>query len=162
MIKKTTILLSVLLVSFYSCGKQNSSSESLEPKDEYDINSEQYSKTPSEILTEKEEPTLDDLFEVYHYIYSKGNVVKAETNVLFVNGKNDELQITVDMPDGKTYEYNLTDKVSLGVVKGLDSYLYTSDKNDNINVFFKNGREMMGMKAGSESFVFMNTSNYKE
>jgi hypothetical protein len=106
--------------------------------------------------------TLDDLFEVYHYIYSKGNVIKAETNVLFVDGKNDELQITIDMPDGKTYEYNLTNKVSLGIVKGLDSYLYTSDENDKINVFFKNGREMMGMAAGKEDFVFMNTPNYKE
>lgn len=168
MIKKTTLLIA-LLICIYSCGKKEESTVTPEPKYEYDTNSEQYSEPPSEtvtpnnenIVTEKSEPTLDDLFEVYHYIYSKGNTVKAETNVLFVDGKNDELQITIDMPDGKMYEYNLTDKVSLGVVKGLDSYLYTSDENDKINVFFKNGREMMGMKAGSESFVFMNTPNYK-
>jgi hypothetical protein len=168
MIKKTTLLFA-LLMCIYSCGKKEESTITPEPKYEYDTNSEQYSGPPSEtvtpqnenIVTEKSEPTLDDLFEVYHYIYSKGNVVKAETNVLFVDGKNDELQITVDMPNGKTYEYNLTDKVSLGVLKGLDSYLYISDENDKINVFFKNGREMMGMTAGSESFVFMNTPNYK-
>lgn len=167
MIKKITLLFA-LLMCIYSCGKKEESTVTSEPKYEYDPNSEQYSKD-SDTLTQyentvvqKAEPTLDEQFEVYHYIYSKGNVVKAETNVLFVDGKNDELQIIVDMPDGKTYEYNLTDKVSLGVLKGLDSYLYTSDENDKINVFFKNGREMMGMKSGSESFVFMNTPDYKE
>ncbi|TCN50014.1 hypothetical protein D0809_24030 [Flavobacterium circumlabens] len=166
MIKKATISL-MLLVCFYSCGKQEASTVTPEPTYEYDPNSEQYSYE-SDTLTKyenavvkKSEPTLDEQFEVYHYIYSKGNVVKAETNVLFVDGKNDDLQIIVDMPNGKTYEYNLTDKVSLGVLKGLDSYLYTSDENDKINVFFKNGREMMGMKSGSENFVFMNTPNYK-
>lgn len=152
----------MLLLSIYSCGKQESSTETSDPTYKYGTNSEYFSKTPSETLTEKGEPTLDEIFEVYHYIYSKGNVVKAETNVLFVDGKNDELQITVDMPNGETYEYNLTDKVSLGILKGLDTYLYTSDENEKINVFFKNAREMIGMTSGSESFVFMNTPNYKE
>lgn len=66
------------------------------------------------------------------------------------------------MPDGKMYEYNLSDKVSLGVVNGLDSNLYTSDENDKISVFFKNGREMMGIAVGKEDFVFMNTPDYKK
>lgn len=145
----------------YSCKdserKDNYNIDNLETNSSTEYNNSESSNQEMTYEGQK----LDDLFEVYHYIYSKGNVVEAETNVLFVDGKNDELQITVDMPDGKTYEYNLTDKVSLGVVNGLDSYLYTSDENDKINVFFKNGREMMGMAAGKEDFVFMNTPNYK-
>lgn len=98
MIKKATVSL-MLLLSFYSCGKQESNTVKQEPKYEYNPNSEQYSKD-SDTLTQykntvvkKTEPTLDEQFEVYHYVYSKGNVVEAETNVLFVDGKNDELQI---------------------------------------------------------------------
>lgn len=106
--------------------------------------------------------TTDELFEVYHYIYSKGTVIKAETNVLFVDGKNNELQVTIDMPDGNTFEYYLKNKVDLGKINGLDSYLYTTDDNEKINVFFKNGREMMGFAAGKQDFVFMNTPDYKE
>ncbi len=106
--------------------------------------------------------TTDELFEVYHYIYSKGNVIEAETNVLFVEGKNDELQVTVDMPNGKTFEYYLKNKVDLGTINGLDSYLYTTDEGEKINVSFKNGREMMGFVAGKQDFVFMNTPDYKE
>lgn len=168
MIKKATVLFSVILICFYSCGKKEPSAVIKEPTYEYDPHSEQYSYEADTLAqyenqqTLKEQPTPDDLFEVYHYIYSKRNVVKAEINVLFVGGKNDELQIMIDMPDGKTYEYNLTDKVSLGVLKGMDSYMYTSDNNEKINVFFKDGRKMMGMVSGKEDFVFMNTPNYKE
>ncbi|CAA9201537.1 hypothetical protein [Flavobacterium collinsii] len=167
MIKKVTILIIVLLF-INSCGKQETNSLTPESKYEYDSNSEQYSKA-SDTFTQYEntvkkkvEQTTDELFEVYHYIYSKGNVVEAETNVLFVDGKNDELQIIIDMPNGKTYEYNLADKVSLGILKGMDSYMYTSDNNEKINVFFKDGRKMMGMTSGKEDFVFMNISSYKE
>lgn len=168
MIKKTNVLLSVLLMCFYSCGKKEST-VTPESTYEYEPNYEQNSKNVTDTVTqfensvvEKTEPTPDELFEVYHYIYSKGNVVKAETNVLFVDEKNDELQITVDMPNGKTYEYYLNNKVSLGLIKGMDSYMYTSDNNEKINVFFKDGRKMMGMVAGKEDFVFMNTPNYEE
>ncbi|MCI9844119.1 hypothetical protein [Flavobacterium pectinovorum] len=165
MIKKVNILFSVILIGFYSCGKKEITTATKEPTYEYDTNSEQYSYEADTLTQYKnqqrleEEPTPDELFEVYYYIYSKGNVIKAETNVLFVSGKNDELQIIIDMPDGKTYEYNLTDKVSLGVLKGMDSYVYTSDNNEKINIFFKDGHKMMGMKSGKEDFVFMNTIN---
>jgi hypothetical protein len=167
MIKKTTILFT-LLICIYSCGKKEESTVTPEPKYEYDTNSEQYSGPPSanvtpqyeNAVTEKSEPTLDELFEVYRYMYSKGTVLNAETNVLFVDGKNDELQITIDMPDGQTHELYLTDKISLGVIKGIDSYMYTSDANEQINIYFKNGRERMGLTSGKESFVFMNTPNY--
>lgn len=104
----------------------------------------------------------DDLFEVYHYIYSKGTVIPAETNVLFVDGKNDELQVTVDMPNGDTFVYKLTDKVGLGKINGLDGYLYKSQNNEDIQIFFHNGREMMGFADETNDFVFMNTPNYKE
>lgn len=161
-IKVIYIFIFSFLMLVYSCKKSESNNN-------YNINNLENNSTTEYSNNDSinQEPTyqgqkLDDLFEVYHYIYSKGNVIEAETNVLFVDGKNDELQITIDMPDGKTYEYNLTDKVSLGVIKGLDSYLYNSDENDKINVFFKNGREMMGMAAGKEDFVFMNTPDYKD
>lgn len=106
---------------------------------------------------------LEDQFEVYKYIYSNGVVTKAETNVLFVNGKMDELQIISDMPDGQTVEINLINPVSLGVIKGMDSYIYTSasDNNKEVNVFFHNGREMLGITQGNESIVFMNTPKYE-
>lgn len=170
MIKKATVFLSVLLICFYSCGKKEPNNEITEPKYEYDPNSEQYSKD-SDILSQyentvvkKAEPTLDEQFEVYHYIYSNENVTKAEVNVLFVNGKKDELQIIIDTPDGQSAEINLINPVSLGVIKGMDSYIYTSpsDNNKQVNVFFHNGRKMMGMTLGNESVVFMNTPNYKE
>jgi len=169
MIKKTTVSI-MLVLCFYSCGKQESSPVTSEPKYEYDPNSEQYSKA-SDTLTQyentvvkKAEPTLDEQFEVYHYIYSNGNVTKAEINVLFVDGKKDELQIIIDTPDGQSAEINLINPVSLGVIKGMDSYIYTStsDNNKQVNVYFHNGRKMMGMTMGDQSVVFMNTPNYKE
>lgn len=158
------------LLCFYSCGKQEASTVTLEPKYEYDPNSEQYSKA-SDTLTQYEntvvkkvEPTLDEQFEVYHYIYSNGNVTKAEINVLFVDGKKDELQIIIDTSDGQSTEIKLINPVSLGVIKGMNSYIYTStsDNNKQVNVYFHNGRKMMGMTMGDQSVVFMNTSNYKE
>ncbi|KDN56191.1 hypothetical protein FEM21_07430 [Flavobacterium seoulense] len=160
----------MLVLCFYSCGKQEASPVTLEPKYEYDPNSEQYSKA-SDTLTQyentvvkKAEPTLDEQFEVYHYIYSNGNVTKAEINVLFVDGKKHELQIIIDTPDGQNAEINLINPVSLGVIKGMDSYIYTStsDNNKQVNVYFHNGRKMMGMTMGDQSVVFMNTPNYKE
>ncbi len=153
----------------YSCGKKEESTVTPEPKYEYDPNSEQYSND-SDTLTQyenavakKSEPTLDEQFEVYNYIYSNGNVTKAEVNVLFVDGKKDELQIIIDSPDGQSVEINLIDPVSLGVIKGMDSYIYTStsDNNKKVNVFFHNGRKMMGMTMNNQSVVFMNTPNYK-
>jgi len=169
MIKKTTLLFA-LLMCIYSCGKKEESTVTPEPKYEYDPNSEQYSKD-SDTLTQyentvvkKTEPTLDEQFEVYNYIYSNGNVTKAEVNVLFVDGKKDELQIIIDSPDGQSVEINLNDPVSLGVIKGMDSYIYTStsDNNKKVNVFFHNRRKMMGMTMDNQSVVFMNTPNYKE
>lgn len=160
----------MLLLCFYSCGKQEASTITSEPKYEYDPNSEQYSKA-SDTLTQyentvvkKAEPTLDEQFEVYHYIYSNGNVTKAEINVLFVDGRKDELQIIIDTPGGQSAEINLINPVSLGVIKGMDSYIYTStsDNNKQVNVYFHNGRKMMGMTMGDQSVVFMNTPNYKE
>ena len=46
----------------------------------------------------------------------------------------------------------------------MDSYIYTStsDNNKQVNVYFHNGRKMMGMTMGDQSVVFMNTPNYKE
>lgn len=169
MIKKAIVSI-MLLLCFYSCGKQEASTVTPEPKYEYDPNSEQYSKA-SDTLTQyentavkKAEPTPDEQFEVYHYIYSNRNVTKAEINVLFVDGKKDELQIIIDTPDGQSAEINLINPVSLGVIKGMDSYIYTSpsDNNKQVNVFFHNGRKMMGMTLGNQSVVFMNTPNYKE
>lgn len=169
MINKKTILFA-LLVCIYSCGKKEPSNITPESTYEYDPNSEQYSKA-SDTLTQyentvvkKTEPTLDEQFEVYNYIYSNGNVTKAEVNVLFVDGKKDELQIIIDSPDGQSVEINLVDPVSLGVIKGMDSYIYTStsDNNKQVNVFFHNGRKMMGMTMNNQSVVFMNTPNYKE
>ncbi|MCD0476535.1 hypothetical protein LPB87_19240 [Flavobacterium sp. EDS] len=169
MIKKATVSL-MLLLCFYSCGKQEASTVIPESKYEYDPNSEQYSKA-SDTFTQYEntavkkvEPTPDEQFEVYHYIYSNGNVTKAEINVLFVNGKKEELQIIIDMPDGRGAEINLINPVSLGIIKGMDSYVYTStsDNNKQVNVFFRNGRRMMGMTLDNQSVVFMNTPNYKE
>lgn len=169
MIKKATVSL-MLLLCFYSCGKQEASTVIPESKYEYDPNSEQYSKA-SDTFTQYEntavkkvEPTPDEQFEVYHYIYSNGNVTKAEINVLFVNGKKEELQIIIDMPDGQGAEINLINPVSLGIIKGMDSYVYTStsDNNKQVNVFFRNGRRMMGMTLDNQSVVFMNTPNYKE
>ncbi|MBF4493183.1 hypothetical protein IR010_11575 [Flavobacterium sp. MR2016-29] len=115
----------------------------------------------SEVTTN--EATVDDQFEVYNYIYSKGVVTKAETNLLFVNGKMDELQIISDMPDGQTVEISLINPVSLGIIKEMDSYIYTStsDKNKEVNVFFHNGREMIGITQGNKSIIFMNTPDYK-
>lgn len=109
-----------------------------------------------------EEPTPEELFEVYHYIYSKSTVIKAETNVLFVDGKNDELQITVDMPNGQTFVYNLTNKVGLGKINGLDGYLYKSQHNEDIQIFFHQGRKMIGFADSTSDFIFMNDPNYKE
>jgi cell division protein YceG involved in septum cleavage len=164
--KILTVLFVFLFVSVISCAKKEQTKEMQEDIDNYnqvfEQNSEQYSSDSINQETTYEGHKLDDLFEVYHYIYSKGNVIKAETNVLFKNGQNDELQIIIDMPNGEMYEYSLSEKVSLGVVEGLNSYLYTSDENDKINVFFKNGREMMGITSGKESFVFMNTPDYVE
>lgn len=163
--KTFSIIMVIVIIAFFliwkcSCNKSENDNNinNLETNSttEYNNNDSINQETTSK------EPTLDDLFEVYNYMYSKGTVLKAETNVLFVNGKNDELQITIDMPDGETHEFYLTDKVSLGIVKGIDSYTYTSDSNEQINIFFKNGREMMGMTSGKESFVFMNTPDYKE
>lgn len=84
-------------------------------------------------------------------------VTKTETNVLFVNGKMEELQIISDMPDSQTVEINLVNPVSLGIIKGMDSYIYTStsDNNKEINVFFHNAREMLDIKQGNESIIFM-------
>ncbi|SHL06945.1 hypothetical protein [Flavobacterium chilense] len=170
MIKKTTVLL-MLIICFYSCGKQEKSNITTEPKYEYDPNSEQYSKSSSDTVVqyentnvEKVELTPDEQFEVYHYIYSNGIVTKAEVNVLFVDGKKDELQIIIDTPDGQSVEINLVHPVSLGIIKGMDSYVYTStsDNNKEVNVYFHNGRKMMGMTLGNQSVVFMNTRNYKE
>lgn len=109
------------------------------------------------------EATVDDQFEVYNYIYSKGVVTKAETNVLFVDGKINELQIISDMPDGQTVEINLINPVSLGIIKGMDSYIYASasENNEEVNVFFHNGREMLGITKGKESIIFMNTPEYE-
>ncbi|KFF18828.1 hypothetical protein [Flavobacterium hydatis] len=169
MIKKVTVSI-ILFLCFYSCGKQEASTVTSEPKYEYDINSEQYSKA-SDTLTQYEnavvknaEPTPDGQFEVYHYMYSNGNVTKAEINVLFVNGKKDELQVIIDTPDGQSAEINLMNPISLGMIKGMDSYIYTStsDNNKQVNVFFHNGRKMMGMTLDNQSVVFMNTPNYSE
>ncbi len=151
-------LLFMFLIFRCSCGESEPKTNNPIAADELNYNNQ---------IKDVPEPTVDghttdDLFEVYHYIYSKGNVIEAETNVLFVDGKNDELQVTVDMPNGKTFEYYLKDKVDLGRINGLDSFLYTTDKGEKINVSFKNGREMMGFVAGKEDFVFMNTPNFKE
>jgi hypothetical protein len=170
MVKKSTLLFSVLLMCFYSCKKAEPIDLTPEQNYEYETNSEQNSyenDTLKQYQTEqtaKEEPTIDELFEVYKYIYSNGNVTKAEVNVLFVDGKKDELQITIDMPNGQGAEINLINPISLGVIKGMDSYIYTStsDNNKKVNVFFHNGRKMMGMNLDNQNVVFMNTPNYKE
>ena len=156
------ILIIIFLIFKCSCNESESNNDFHHKNLDTDIPSEYNNNDSINQQSSTKEPTSDELFEVYHYIYSKGNVVNAETNVLFVDGKNDELQITVDMPNGKTYEYYLNNKVSLGLIKGMDSYMYTSDNNEKINVFFKDGRKMMGMVSGKEDFVFMNTPNYKE
>ncbi len=151
-------LLFIFLIFKCSCGESGRKTNNPIAVDEVNYDS------PIEDVPEQtiDEHTTDELFEVYHYIYSKGNVIEAETNVLFVDGKNDKLQVTVDMPNGKTFEYYLKDKVDLGKINGLDSYLYTTDDGEKINVSFKNGREMMGFVAGKEDFVFMNSPNHKE
>lgn len=162
--KATCLFIFSFFMLMYSC--KNS-----ERNNNYNLNnletnsSTEYNNSESS----NQEPTyegqkLDDLFEVYHYIYSNGNVTKAEVNVLFVDGKKDELQITIDMPDGQGVVINLIEPVSLGIVKEMDCYLYTStsDNNKQINVFFHNGREMMGMNLDNQDVVFMNTPNYKE
>lgn len=171
MIKKSTLVFSVLLICIYSCGKKEPDTVTLEPTYGYNPNSEQYSKNTSDTIThyenaviEKTEPTPDELFEVYNYIYSNGNVTKAEINVLFVDGKKNELQITIDMPNGQGAEINLIHPVSLGIIKGMDSYIYTStsDNNKQVNVYFHNERKMMGMTLDNQNVVFMNTPNYNE
>lgn len=151
-------LLFIFLIFKCSCGESEVKTNNPIAVDEVNYNSP-IENVPKPTI---EGHTTDELFEVYHYIYSKGNVIEAETNVLFVDGKNDELQVTVDMPNGKTFEYYLKNKVDLGKINGLDSYLYTTDEGEKINVSFKNGREMMGFVAGKEDFVFLNTPNYKE
>lgn len=167
--KKITVA-SILLLSLVSCGRQDKSPVQPERKYEYDTNSEQYSKANDTLtenqstIVERKEPSPDEMFEVYNYIYSNGSVTKAEVNVLFVDGKKDELQIIIDTPDGQSAEINLVNPVSLGIIKGMDSYMYTStsDNNKEVNVYFHNGRKMMGMTLGNQSVVFMNTPSYKE
>lgn len=68
------------------------------------------------------------------------------------------------MPDGKTVEINLINPLRLGIIKGLDSYIYTytSDNNKEVNLFFHNGRKMMGTMQGKENIIFIHTpEDYK-
>lgn len=163
--KTYSIIMVIVIIAFFliwKCSCNNSENDNNIDNVKNNSNTEYNNYDSINQETISQEPKLDDLFEVYNYMYSKETVIKAETNVLFVNGNSDELQITIDMPNGETHELYLTNKVSLGNTKGIDSYTYTSDSNEKINIFFKNGREMMGMTSGKESFVFMNTPNYKE
>ncbi|NRT14695.1 hypothetical protein HNP99_001039 [Flavobacterium sp. 28A] len=170
MVKKSTLLFSIILMFIYSCKNAEPSDLNTEPTYEYETNSEQHPYENDALnqyqteQTAKEEPKIDELFEVYKYIYSNGNVTKAEVNVLFVDGKKDELQITIDMPNGQGAEINLINPISLGVIKGMDSYIYTStsDNNKQVNIFFHNGRKMMGMNLDNQNVIFMNSPDYKE
>lgn len=155
---KNVLLFLILSGFIFSCKKENDNEielNSIEKTKNY-----QYKKVVSEGI---DEISLDEQFKVYKYIYVKEKVIEAETNVLFVNGKKEELQIITDMPNGETVEINLINPISLGVIKGMDSYIYTStsDSKQQVNVYFHNGLEMMGVTFNNENIVYMNTPEYK-
>ena len=167
--KKTKMIsLFILPVIIFSCAKAKDNDQKLNENESGIYSGKQtYNRETPDTKTyntRTKEPTLDDQFEVYKYIYSNGNISEADINVLFVEGKKDELQIIIDMSDGQSVEINLINPISLGVIKGMDSYIYTStsDNNEQINVYFHKGREMMGMTLNGVSVVFMNTPNYKK
>lgn len=159
-IKKTLFFLTILLIC--SCKKAEYTTEDYNYNNTHPENSTNKNYSTTE-LTDTNTASLDEQFKVYKYIYLDGNVTKAETNVLFVNGKKDELQIITDMPNGQSIEINLNNPTSLGIIEGMDSYIYnsTSDENEKVNVFFHNEGEMMGVNFQGKNLIFMNTPKYK-
>lgn len=154
---KKVFLFLALLSAIFSCKKANDNEidlKSIEENKNY-----QYEQVADENLNEI---SLDEQFKVYKYIFTKGKVIEAETNVLFVNGKKEELQIITDMPNGEMVEMNLINPISLGLIKDMDTYMYTSTSdNKQVNVYFHNNLQMMGVTFNSENIVYMNTPEYK-
>ena len=59
MIKKATVS-SMLLLCFYSCGKQEASTVTPKPKYEYDPNSEQYSNEVSDTIMSNRNQVIEE------------------------------------------------------------------------------------------------------
>jgi hypothetical protein len=163
MIKKATASL-MLLLCFYSCGKQEASTVTPEPKYEYDSNSEQYSKS-SDTLTQYENPTAKEVTEypkltnIQKYSQVKinqGLIIECKTTVEFVNGETDNIKIKMQIPHEEPNTINLINPIKIADESPeVTSKIYTDDAGEKVIFLWRKDMSKISMINGDNTVMFL-------
>jgi hypothetical protein len=189
MIKKATASL-ILLLCFYSCGKQEANTGTPEQKYEYAPNSEQYSNEVSDTVmsnrnqviekseTTTNEQTTDGLYhndnkdEVFHYnnMYLKpkklkGKYIKVMAVVSFQGDNRNTLILGITTPNSNNLRGVYVMNSYIGKSNGLEIFKYEKVEGDNENEYFTfgfgdDGKLTVTNLTNKDIFIFENTPNY--
>lgn len=164
MIKKAKVLLSVLLICFYSCGKKEPNDVSTEPSHEYNTNSEQY-PYESDTLTQYKNPTENEVTEApkltniqkYSQVkINQGLIIECKTTVEFVNGETDNIKIKMQIPHEDPNTINLINPIKIADESPeVTSKIYTDDAGEKVIFMWRKDMSKISIINGDNTVMFL-------
>lgn len=164
MIKKATVLFSVLLICFYSCGKKEPNDVTTEPSNKHDPNSEQYSYE-SDTLTQYKNPTENEVTETpkltniqkYSQIkINQGLIIECKSTVEFVNGETDNIIINMQIPHEEPNTINLINPIKIADESPeVTSKIYTDGAGEKVIFMWRKDMSKITILNGDNTVMFL-------